>query len=415
VKHFTTADGLASGEVNVAGRDRDGALWFGTLLGLSRLIPEPDRPDSAPPVFITGIQVRGIPQPLAEFGATNVRQLALRPNQNQVRLDFVGLGFAPGELLRYQYRLEGADRDWSPPTDQRTVNYASLKPGAYRFEVRALNTEGAVSPMPAAVPFTIQAPVWQRWWFLSASAIALATLIYAAYRYRLAQLLAVERVRVRIAADLHDDIGASLSQIAVLSEVARRKIQGANLDTSEPFVEIASISREVVDAMSDIVWAINPKHDRLSNLEYRMRRFACDVLSTRNIKLDFPAWTGPGDLRVGADLRRQVFLIFKEAVNNVARHSGCTHAGVEFKVVEDNLLLQVTDSGKGFDPLAYLEGNGLMNMRKRAADLGGAMLLESRPNHGTTLQLRIPLAHQHWWGRKGGSEVSSTSANRNAR
>jgi signal transduction histidine kinase/ligand-binding sensor domain-containing protein len=399
VKHYTTADGLARGVISVARRDRDGDLWFGSPLGLSRLIPEPDRPVPPPPVFITGIQARGIPQTLCELGETSVPQLPLRPNQNQVQLSFVGLGFATGELLRYQYRLEGADRDWSPPTEQRTVNYASLKPGAYRFEVRALNTEGAVSPISASVPFTVQAPFWQRWWFLTVSGIVLSTLIYALYRYRSAQLVAIERVRVRIAADLHDDIGASLSQIAVLSEVAHRKIQGANLETAEPLFEIASISRELVDAMGDIVWAINPKHDRLSNLEHRMRRFASDVLCARNIDLDFRASAGLGDIRVGADLRRQVFLIFKEAVNNIARHSGCTQARVDFKAVEDGLFVEIADSGKGFDPTACIEGNGLMNIRKRVSDLGGSLMLESAHNHGTSVRLRLPLPHQYWWGR----------------
>jgi signal transduction histidine kinase len=229
--------------------------------------------------------------------------------------------------------------------------------------------------------------------------MALGTLIYALYRYRVEQLLAVERMRLRIAADLHDDIGASLSQIAILSEVACSKIEGADSQASGPLSEISMVSGELVDAMSDIVWAINPKHDRLSNLEHRMRRFASDVLSARNIDLEFRSGAGHDDLRVGADLRRQVFLIFKEAVNNIARHSGCTHAGIEFKVVEDDLVLLVTDKGKGFDPFAYAEGNGLMNIRKRASDLGGAVMLESVPNQGTILTLRIPLAHQYWWGR----------------
>jgi len=400
VKRYTTADGLTRGEVGAARRDRDGALWFGTMLGLSRLIPEPDGPTSPPPVFITGIQVRSIPQPLAEVGETHVRHLVLRPNQNQVRLDFVGLGFAPGELLRYQYRLEGADREWSLPTDQRTVNYASLKPGAYRFEVRALNTEGAVSPMPAAAPFTIQAPVWQGWWFLSASGVALSLLIYAIYRYRVEQLLAVERVRTRIATDLHDDIGSSLSQIAILSEVAQRKIENGDTPGVRPLSEIATVSGELVDSMSDIVWAINPKHDHLSNLEHRMRRFATDVLSARNIDLEFRETAMQPDLRLGGEIRRQIFLIFKEAISNIARHSGASLAVVEFGVMQECLVLRVTDNGTGFDPAAGSDGNGLANMRKRASDLGGAATFESQSDRGTTITLRVPLTYQHWWGQR---------------
>jgi ligand-binding sensor domain-containing protein len=229
IKHYTTADGLARGDTRVAARDRYGALWFGSLLGLSRLVPEPDRPVLPPPILVTGLQVRGVSRPLAEFGESTVSGLVLQPNQNQLRIEFVGLGFEPGERLRYQYRLEGADRDWSPPGEQRAITYASLRPGSYTFQVRALNVEGAVSPQPASVTFTVLAPVWQRWWFLSAAGIAASLLIYALYRYRLAQLLAVERIRTRIAIDLHDDIGSSLSQVAILSEVVRRRNQRASI------------------------------------------------------------------------------------------------------------------------------------------------------------------------------------------
>ena len=407
IRHYTTADGLARGEPGVSRCDRQGMLWFGSLLGLSRFEPQPDRPNSPPPVFITGLQVRGVSRPLAALGQTNLSGLILRPSQNQVRLDFVGLGFAPGELLRYQYRLQGADQDWSPPTEQRSVNYASLSPGHYLFRVRAVNSEGTASLEPAAVALTILPPAWQTWWFRVLAGTALALLAYALYRYRMAQLLAVERIRVRIATDLHDDVGASLSQIAILSEVARRRIENADVQAASPLSEIAAVSSELVDAMSDIVWAINPKHDHLGNLEYRLRRFANDVLGARNLNVEFRATAADPDLRIDADLRRQVLLIFKEAVNNIARHSGADQATVEFTVAQDSLLLRVVDNGKGFDPAAAADGNGLANIRKRASDLSAAVELESVLNQGTTLTLRVPLVHPYWgmgnpyriWGR----------------
>jgi len=162
IKHYTTADGLVRGELGNAARDGQGALWFGTLLGLSRLKPELDEPVSGPPVLVTGLEVRGVSQPLAELGESTVSGLVLQPHQNQLRIDFVGLGFAPGERLRYQYRLEGADQEWSRPTVQRSINNANLRPGRYTFQVRALNVEGAISPQPASVAFAVLSPVWQR-------------------------------------------------------------------------------------------------------------------------------------------------------------------------------------------------------------------------------------------------------------
>jgi hypothetical protein len=137
-----------------------------------------------------------------------------RANQHQLQIEFFGLGFGSGQVLRYQYELEGADRDWSPPTDQRSVNYANLAPGSYRFLVRAVTADGLVSPSPATISFTILPPVWRRWWFIALAVTALALIVYSLYRYRVAQLIALERVRTRIATDLHDDIGSVLSQDA---------------------------------------------------------------------------------------------------------------------------------------------------------------------------------------------------------
>jgi signal transduction histidine kinase/ligand-binding sensor domain-containing protein len=399
IKHYTIADGLPRGELIVARHDRHGGLWFGSKLGLSRLVETPDRLSMPPQVLISGVHVRGIAQPSALIGQSSVAGLVLQPNQNQVQLDFVGLGFAPGESLRYQYRLWGSDRDWSTPTEHRMVNYASLEPGAYRFEVRALNTDGTLSSHPATVAFTILSPIWRRWWFLSAAGIILATLIYLLHQDRQAKLLAaVAHMRARIATDLHDDIGSTLTQIAIVSEVARRKAEGTCEQAAGPLSDIAAMSSELVDAMGDIVWAINPKHDHLSNLEHRMRRFAGDILSARNVDLEFCVPPEYEDFRISADIRRQVFLIFKEAVNNIVRHSYSTRAAVEFAVIEDDLTLRLSDNGRGFTPSA-VSGNGLVNMQKRAADLGGIVALESTPGKGTSLMLRIPLGPQKWWGK----------------
>ena len=400
VRHYTTADGLTPGELNTATRDRQGALWFGSLLGLSRLIPEPEGPTSPPPVLITGFQVRGVARPVGEFAPARLSNFVLKPEQNQVRIDFVALGFAPGESLRYQYRLEGADRRWSPFSEQRNVNYAALKPGSYTFRVRAVNAEGAISQDPAAVAFQILAPVWQRWWFLSAAGLLLAGAGYWLYCYRLEQLLAVERMRGQIATDLHDDIGSSLSQIALLSEVARRHIAGADPQMSTSLSEIAAVAGELVDAMSDIVWAINPQHDRLGDLIHRMRRFASDMLVARDIDLDFLGPAAEEDLRTKVNVRRHVFLIFKEGVTNIARHSACTRAQVEVKVWKEMLLMRLTDNGRGFDSDSAADGNGLANIRKRAGMMGGAVELETAPRRGTTLRLSVPLTYQNWWGRR---------------
>src|SRR5262249_15576038 len=186
IKQYTIADGLAAVSPHVAVRDLDGAIWFGAIKGLSRLILLADRPEPPPPVFIGGLRIAGESYPISDFGQTDVANLELEPNQNQMNIDFFGLDLTVGEPLRYQYKLEGAGKDWSPPTKQRTVEL-SLGPGSYRFLVRAVRADGTQSETPAAVSFTILPPVWQRWWFLILLALLVIAAVFLFDRYRVAR------------------------------------------------------------------------------------------------------------------------------------------------------------------------------------------------------------------------------------
>jgi ligand-binding sensor domain-containing protein len=395
IRHYTTADGIVAGELELAFGDRQGALWFSSPLGLSQVVPSLERTRAPPPVLITGLSAGGIARGISDLGESNITGLKLA--QTPIRVDFVGLEYSAGEALRYQYMLENADSDWGPPVDQRTVVYASLAPGSYRFLVRAVASDGTVSPRPATIGFTVPPPVWRSWWFLSACGLTGMLLLLALHRYRLAQAVAVADVRMRIATDLHDDIGASLSQIAILSEVAQRTPVSAEANTRLPLAEIAGISRSLVDAMSDIVWAINPDHDHLSNLVYRMRRFATDVLGGQGIALQFTSSVAEHDLKIGVDVRRQVYLIFKEGVHNIARHSLADRVEVDLDRVEDRLTLRLRDNGRGFHPEAEYPGRGLANMRKRALALGGGVELVSAPGKGTLLCMTVPLKRRRYW------------------
>jgi len=220
------------------------------------------------------------------------------------------------------------------------------------------------------------------------------------------RLVELERVRTRIATDLHDDIGASLTQIVVLSEVVR---QGMGLADGAPaaaqITSITNVSNELVETMSDIVWAINPQKDHLSDLTLRMRRLASDLLSARRIALHFQAPAAEQSVPLGANLRREVFLIFKESLNNIVKHSACTKVGIEFQFDSEWLTLKLGDDGRGFDAAGPAEGehpdpaggrggNGLSSMRRRARELGGEFDVTSRLGAGTAVTLRIPVALQ---------------------
>jgi signal transduction histidine kinase len=392
VRHYSTADGLAASHVITAHRDAAGAIWFGTLLGLSRLVPQPDAPIEAPPVWIRRVSMAGAEQPVSEFGAAEVTGLEMGPDRRQIGIEFTSLTFRTGERIRFQYRLEGGRIEWTEPTAARDVDFANLAPGRYRFEVRAVNSEGVISPEPATVSFRILPPFWKRWWFVAFIAGVLVSLAYTYHRLRLRRVVELERVRTRIATDLHDDIGSSLSRVSILSEVVRQQVRGERTNEAEPLLaQIAETARDLVDSMSDIVWAVNPKRDRTADLVQRMRRFASDTLSGRGIALRFLAPEDGQDRRLGLELRRQVYLIFKEAVNNAARHSGCQAVEIAFDLGPRSLSLHVKDDGRGFDPGAEGRGHGLESMRGRAEGLRGRLDVLSTPGEGTAVLVHVPL------------------------
>jgi signal transduction histidine kinase len=331
---------------------------------------------------------------LPERGAREIPPLRLAASANNLLIEYVGVSFRNDGPLRYQYRLDGVDTDWSPPGEQRSVNFARLAPGSYRFLVRAITPEDQAGPEPTVLAFRIAWPWWRSRGFLTAALALLALAIASMHWLRLRRRLELEAVRTRIATDLHDDIGANLSRIAILTEVARRDIDPHNPGVSERLAHVASVSRDLVDSMSDIVWAVNPSRDRLRDLVRRMRRFADDVLSARDIELRFRAPADGDEVPLGADTRREVFRVFKEAVNNVARHSRSRSVEIELGIAAGWLALRVADDGRGFD-LEQIrktgDGNGLASIRRRAECLGGTLEIASRPGEGTTLAFRIPV------------------------
>ena len=409
IKHYSTADGLPNSFISVAFRQRDGSLWFGTLQGLSRFIPRTEPPNSAPAVLVNTLRIAGSTYPLSELGVTEIAGLVLGPDQNHLEIDFAGLNLAVGESLRYQYKLDGASTDWSAPTDRRSVSYPSLPAGSYRFLVRAVSSDGTLSTSPASVGFRVLPPVWRRWWFVVIAVVLMAVPIAAVVRYRRQtaraeqearaalqksreeRLKALEQVRRRIATDLHDDIGSSLSQINLLSEVVRQRVGNDAPQLAGPLALISNASNEMVSSMSDIVWAINPQRDHLSDLIHRMRRFASDTLATRDITFQFRAPESEFDITLGANLRREVFLIFKESINNLVKHSGCTQADIWFQLSDNTLSLRVSDNGRGFDAGKESDGHGLGSLRERARSIGGQLDLVSKIGQGTAVSLSVPL------------------------
>ncbi len=397
IKNYTSADGLPKSQPQVAFRDRHGELWFGSAFGLARLDPEPNRAREAPRTLITGLRVAGVSRPVSALGETALASIELGANDNSVSVEFLGLGTSLGEALKYQYRLDGANSSWSVPSSGRTVTLANLGPGSYRFLVRAVDADGRASPQPAEMAFTVAAPLWRRWWVLLLAGGMAGLAIYSLYRYRVRRLVEIERVRTHIATDLHDDIGANLTKIAALSEIANFRLGGAGGD--ESLASIADISRESVAAMSDIVWAVSPGRDSFRDLVRRMRAFVNEAFVPRGVDVRFDA-PEADDVKLGDELRRHVFLVFKEAVNNAVRHSACSSVDVSLRLEQRRLVLTVSDNGRGFDPSDDVDGNGLANMRKRAAAIGATLEVRSSDGCGTTITLSAPIGGENRFRRR---------------
>ncbi len=387
---YGAADGMPVGQVNAAIRDRRGTLWFGYNGGIVRFTPAEWRPRPVPSVLIDGLTVNDRAQHLSALGQTDVGQFEVPPGRTALQVSYVAPGFGPLDHVRYQIRLDGVDQEWSQPSDQRTVTYASIGPGRYRFAVRALTVDGVVSSNVAGFEFRVLAPIWARWWFLPTALVFAGAAGYGAYRYRIARVLQLANMRARIARDLHDDIGANLTRIAVLAEVVRRQktvAPGADV----PLNSIATVARESMTAMGEIVWAVNPDRDRVGDLAGRMREYAEEVFVADEVSVAFTVPEGLKDVRLGGGVKRDVYLVFKEAANNAARHSGCSHFRVEIARDRRWLAISINDDGKGFEPDVDGSGNGLSNMRRRATLVGGRLAVHSTPGRGTTVTLEVPL------------------------
>jgi signal transduction histidine kinase len=230
--------------------------------------------------------------------------------------------------------------------------------------------------------------VWNLWPICVITLFGGVGAFYVAKNWRREQELKLEQVRSRIATDLHDDIGSSLSQVAIMCEVLSRQ----SLNERETLQEIAGVSRNVLASMSEIVWAVDPSHDHLCDLTQRMRWFAGETLSGRDVALEFSASEASREVRLESEIRRQIFLIFKECVNNIVRHASATHARVRLQVADNHLALMVEDDGRGFDPKSVFQGNGLRNIRHRTRLLRGRLETRSGLGQGTVVVLRVPLS-----------------------
>ncbi len=277
---------------------------------------------------------------------------------------------------RYRYRMDGFDQNWTEiDATRRFVTYTNLDPGAYLFRVMGTNNDGIWNDDETRIHIRILPPYWQTWWFRLLAILLILSLLYLIHRYRLARLLEIERLRVRIASDLHDDLGSALTKIALHSEIIQSSDKSDQVKSSSK--KIGGMSREIITTMSDVVWSIDARNDNMGNLIDRMRDFAYSVLSLQDIAVSFKTHSLDPDKKIPINYRQNIFLIFKESINNIARHAGATAVTVELRNDRQNFSMRVSDNGHGFEKTTVKSGNGLGNMEMRAKRIGAKISVKS--------------------------------------
>ena len=387
---LSSLEGLPAGGVDTLLAAPDGTLLLTAGASLARVDPSVRaRAPRQIHCLIGGLHVGPRALSLPEGGVDRFEGLEVPPARNSVAIDFLAVSPYIGDPLSYEHRLAEVSEEWSHTTGRR-VTLAGLGSGRYTFEVRARASDGTVSA-PATIRFRVLPPWYRRWWFLSICAAAVAGLAYAGHRARLSRAIYAEQLRSRIATDLHDDLGASLSQIAVFSEVLRTRRSGLSGHEADGILEkIGTTSRELVSSMSDIVWAVNPRYDSLGDLVARMRRFAEDTFAQSHTAFEFSA-PAIDHLRLGPAAKREMLLILKEGVTNIVKHAQARRASVSLAVRGRHLTLRVCDDGQGFDPDATHAGNGIRSLRRRVAALGGTLTMVSAPDRGTEIVLDLDI------------------------
>jgi signal transduction histidine kinase len=368
-------------------------LWFATTGGVSRLDPRLKEPISSSRIVMTSITAGGRTIPLSDVGETDVKGFTLKPGANQLRLEFTGINYSTGHALRYRYKLEGADSEWTGPTFDHSVQYASLGPGDYRFVVETVAGDGSPNDNGAVVAFSVMPPIWRRWWFIAGGSAMVAFLLLAAHRARVARVVAVERVRTRIATDLHDELGSSLSRVAVLTEVIKGDVSDAGPDITRRLEDIATTARELLASTNDLVWSVHPQRDDLQSLVTRVRRFAADLFEASGIAWEVHAPGGLEAVILSPERRWHILMILKEGIHNIIRHADAHRVVLTIERGHRRLTFDLKDDGRGFSPAIANTGpgHGLRNMATRADGIAGQLTIASGECQGTLLRLSIPL------------------------
>lgn len=349
---------------------------------------DPDRMNLIPPpqkTMITALRVNGKPYILS-----GNRAIKFKSNQNDITISYSSVDLTNGAETKYAYKLIGEDTSWSMADKQRQINFSHLAPGKYTFMVRAYNNNGVWSNETASISFYIRPPFTQTIWFYILIVLGMAAAFYGLYHFRLRQVMKTEQIRSEISKNLHDEVGSTLTNISLSSLLAQKQLQKDSLAT--PILErIYQDSQNVSEAMREIVWSINPKIDTVGEAFPRMLHYASELLEAKNMELWVKMAPEIEQIKLTMQQRRDLYLIFKEAVNNLAKHSNATQVTINFQLPGKTLVMIIADNGTGFDMETAKKSNGLKNMKERAQNHHWNLNIQSEQGMGTTVKLEAEI------------------------
>lgn len=424
--NFSIADGLNGNKFNSSSalKAERGLYFFGSTTGLNFFYPEQIIKSSySPPVLITDFKILnhsvkiGNDSPL-KTSIFYTKEITLDYNQDVFSFQFASLDYNSTRSIQYAYRMDDFDKDWIYSGSRRFVTYTNLDPGEYIFRVKATNADGVWNKTETILSIIINPPIWATWWAYSIYMLLFISVLVSIRSFELnrrrkkeeerlrrereefllreANLKAItiekekelekQKIRNRIAQDLHDEIGSNLSSISLMSDLVQ-KAEKVDFESIEKIKRIHKVAKDSSQAMRDIVWITNSTSDNLKDLITKMNEVANDMLGTIKWSFEFPKDYPENNLT--PETKRNVFFIYKEALNNIIKHSGATNVFIKLKIRDKSLLLAIKDNGRGFSPGTGFSGNGLKNMENRAKEIHGILKLKSSPGKGTTLALAV--------------------------
>ncbi len=387
MNHFSTADGLLSNNMDgFLYCCTDGNMVFGSPDFLSLFQPQKmlQSIEKVPRLKLIEMIVDGKP-----FKADTSQLMSFHDDVNNFMFKWAVTDFNNPLNNRYYYQLQGIDKGWRFAGKKGEIEFANLSSGNYTLLLKGANANGVDADKILKLHFEIQQPFWRTFWFIIFLFFVISAIFYFFYRYRLQQLLELQKLRNKISLDLHDDLGSTLSSISILSEMAM--MEKKNADASDILSEIKESSIAMLEKMDDIVWSINPKNDSLESLFLRIRTFAAKLFEAKEISYKIKIGESIKQVHLQMEYRQHIYLILKEAVNNLVKYSECTEAEIAVSCDASILKIVIKDNGKGFEPERKTQGNGLNSMKKRASEMKSKIEINSKINGGTIITLFVKI------------------------